>query len=67
MKKFVEIALGIVTSVGGFLEIGSIAERVEVAAQSLQLNTVEASPGQVIEKQRIVEMRSEQRQRMNGD
>jgi len=38
------------------LEIGSIAERVEVAAQSLQLNTVEASPGQVIENQRIVEM-----------
>jgi hypothetical protein len=38
------------------LEIGSVAERVEVAAQSLQLNTVEASQGQVIENQPIVEM-----------
>ena len=25
MKKFVQLALGIVTNVGGFLEIGSIA------------------------------------------
>src|SRR5678815_2025085 len=38
MKKFVEIALGIVTSVGGFLEIGSIATAAQAGADfSLQL------------------------------
>jgi Mn2+/Fe2+ NRAMP family transporter len=38
MKKFVEIALGIVTSVGGFLEIGSIATAAQAGADfSFQL------------------------------
>ena len=38
MKKIVEIALGIVTSVGGFLEIGSIATAAQAGADfSLQL------------------------------
>src|SRR5918911_4284449 len=38
MKKIVEIALGIVTSVGGFLEIGSIATAAQAGAQfSFQL------------------------------
>src|ERR1044072_2527852 len=38
MKKFVEIALGIVTSVGGFLEIGSIATAAQDGADfSFQL------------------------------
>src|SRR5689334_4186509 len=33
MKKIVEIALGIVTSVGGFLEIGSIATAAQAGAE----------------------------------
>ncbi len=33
MKKFFEIALGIVTSVGGFLEIGSITTAAQAAAE----------------------------------
>jgi len=38
MKKIVEIALGIVTSVGGFLEIGSIATAAQGGAEfSFQL------------------------------
>jgi Mn2+/Fe2+ NRAMP family transporter len=38
MKKILEIALGIVTSVGGFLEIGSIATAAQAGADfSLQL------------------------------
>ena len=38
MKKIVEIALGIVTSVGGFLEIGSIATAAQAGADfSFQL------------------------------
>lgn len=38
MKKLMEIALGIVTSVGGFLEIGSIATAAQAGAQfSFQL------------------------------
>jgi Mn2+/Fe2+ NRAMP family transporter len=38
MKKILEIALGIVTSVGGFLEIGSIATAAQAGAEfSLQL------------------------------
>src|SRR3954466_7404951 len=38
MKKILEIALGIVTSVGGFLEIGSIATAAQAgAAFSFQL------------------------------
>jgi Mn2+/Fe2+ NRAMP family transporter len=38
MKKIVEIALGIVTSVGGFLEIGSIATAAQAGAEfSFQL------------------------------
>jgi len=35
MKKILEIALGIVTSVGGFLEIGSITPRLKRAPISL--------------------------------
>ncbi|MBI1895155.1 MAG: carboxypeptidase regulatory-like domain-containing protein, partial [Acidobacteria bacterium] len=38
------------------LEIGAVTERVEVTADIQQLNTVEASRGQVIENRRIVEM-----------
>ena len=38
------------------LEVGSVAEQIEVSADALQLNTVEASQGQVIDNQRIVEM-----------
>ncbi len=38
------------------LEVGAVSERVEVTAQALQLNTVEASQGQVIDNKRIVEM-----------
>src|SRR5678816_4866874 len=38
MKKIMEIALGIVTSVGGFLEIGSIATAAQAGADfSFQL------------------------------
>ena len=38
MKKILEIALGIVTSVGGFLEIGSIATAAQAGADfSFQL------------------------------
>ena len=33
MKKILEIALGIVTSVGGFLEIGSIATAAQAGAE----------------------------------
>jgi hypothetical protein len=38
------------------LEVGTLAERIEVSANVQQLNTVEASRGQVIENRRIVEM-----------
>lgn len=38
------------------LEIGSVSEQVEVTADAMQLNTVEASQGQVIDNRRIVEM-----------
>lgn len=38
------------------LEVGAVTERVEVAAQALQINTLEASQGQVIDNKRIVEM-----------
>jgi hypothetical protein len=38
------------------LEVGALAERIEVQAATVQLNTVEASRGQVIENQRIVEL-----------
>lgn len=33
MKKIFEIALGIVTSIGGFLEIGSLATAVQAGAE----------------------------------
>lgn len=38
------------------LEVGAVTERVEVRASLSRLNTVEASQGQVIDNQRIVEM-----------
>jgi len=38
------------------LELGSLAEQVEVTADAMQLNTIEASQGQVIDNQRIVDM-----------
>ena len=38
------------------LEIGAITEQVEVTAAAMQLNTVDASQGQVIENQRIVDL-----------
>jgi outer membrane receptor protein involved in Fe transport len=38
------------------LEIGGVTERVEVQAAAPQLNTVEASQGQVIENKRIVDL-----------
>ncbi len=38
------------------LEVGAVAEQIEVIAAAAQLNTVEASQGQVIENQRIVEL-----------
>jgi hypothetical protein len=38
------------------LEIGSVSEQVEVKASVSRLNTVEASQGQVIDNQRIVDM-----------
>ncbi len=38
------------------LEVGALTEQIEVTADVMQLNTVEASRGQVIENQRIVEL-----------
>jgi hypothetical protein len=38
------------------LEVGTVSEQVEVRASVSRLNTVEASQGQVIDNQRIVEM-----------
>ena len=38
------------------LEVGAVAERIEVHAAALQLNTQEGSQGQVIENRRIVEL-----------
>ena len=38
------------------MEIGAVTEQIEVTADALQLNTVEASQGQVIENKRIVDM-----------
>ncbi|MBK7931451.1 MAG: TonB-dependent receptor [Bryobacterales bacterium] len=38
------------------MEIGAVTEQIEVTANVAQLNTVEASRGQVIENRRIVEM-----------
>ncbi|NWF85126.1 MAG: TonB-dependent receptor [Bryobacteraceae bacterium] len=38
------------------LEVGSLTENIVVSADALQLNTVEASQGQVIDNRRIVDM-----------
>ena len=38
------------------LEVGEVTEQIEVTANAIQLNTVDASRGQVIENQRIVDM-----------
>jgi hypothetical protein len=38
------------------LEVGGVSERIEVQAAATQLNTVEASQGQVIENKRIVDL-----------
>ena len=38
------------------LQVGGIAERIEVQAAATQLNTIEGSQGQVIENKRIVEL-----------
>ncbi len=38
------------------LEIGTVSEQIEVTADAVQLNTIDASRGQVIENQRIVDM-----------
>ena len=38
------------------LEVGAMTEKISVTADAIQLNTVEASQGQVIENQRIVDM-----------
>lgn len=38
------------------LEVGAVTEQIEVTANAIQLNTVDASRGQVIENQRIVDM-----------
>ncbi len=38
------------------LEIGTVSEQIEVTADAVQLNTVDASRGQVIENKRIVDM-----------
>ncbi len=38
------------------LEVGNVSERIEVTARATQLNTVEASRGQVIDNQRIVDL-----------
>lgn len=38
------------------LEVGGVAEKIEVHADAPQLNTVESSQGQVIENKRIVEL-----------
>ncbi len=38
------------------LEVGGVTEQIEVVADTVQLNTVDGSQGQVIENQRIVDM-----------
>ena len=38
------------------MDVGTVTEQIEVTADALQLNTVEASQGQVIDNQRIVDM-----------
>lgn len=38
------------------LQVGAVTEQIEVSADALQINTVEASQGQVIENRRIVDM-----------
>lgn len=38
------------------LEVGTMAEQIEVTASAVQLNTVEASQGQVIDNRRVVEL-----------
>ncbi len=38
------------------LEIGSVTEQIDVIADAIQINTVDASRGQVIDNQRIVDM-----------
>ncbi len=52
----VSLAVDQRAEIGFTLEVGTISERIEVRSTSLQLNTVEASQGQVIENQRIVEL-----------
>ncbi len=38
------------------MEIGAVTEQIEVTADALQLNTIEASQGQVIDNKRIVDL-----------
>jgi hypothetical protein len=55
-RKSVSLAVDQRLEVNFTLEVGAISEKVEVSAQTLQLNTVDGSVGQVIDNKRIVEM-----------
>ncbi|HZT39254.1 MAG TPA: TonB-dependent receptor [Bryobacteraceae bacterium] len=56
IRSGVELAVDQRAELDFSLEIGSLAERIEVQAAASQLNTADASQGQVIENRRIVEL-----------
>lgn len=56
LRSGVELAVDQKTQVDFTLEVGTVSERVEVTAAAAQLNTTEASQGQVIDNKRVVEL-----------
>ena len=56
VRSGVRLAVDQHAELGFTLEIGGVADKIEVEANAPQLNTVNASQGQVIENRRIVEL-----------
>ncbi|MCX6612516.1 MAG: carboxypeptidase-like regulatory domain-containing protein, partial [Acidobacteria bacterium] len=56
LRSGVELAVDQKTQVDFTLEVGAVSERIEVTAAAAQLNTTEASQGQVIDNKRVVEL-----------
>lgn len=56
LRSGVELAVDQKSQVDFTLEVGTVSERVEVTAAAAQLNTTEASQGQVIDNKRVVEL-----------
>lgn len=56
IRDGITLEVGQISEIDFVMDVGTITEQIEVTADVLQLNTVEASQGQVIENQRIVDM-----------